>query len=58
MRKVRISVSDKSGEFVIMTSNLDNELMKKHLGNEILYFNEVWEYVGKKNYVIGRSIGD
>jgi hypothetical protein len=63
-REVRISVSDKGGEFVVMNSNLDNTLMEKHLGNESLYrpchdltkkaeeeFNEVWEYVAKKNRV-------
>ena len=32
-REVRISVSDKGGEFVVMDSNLDNQLMDKHLGN-------------------------
>ena len=31
-REVRISVSDKGGEFVVMNSNLDNTLMEKHLG--------------------------
>jgi hypothetical protein len=62
-------VSDKGGEFVVMNSNLDNELMEKHLGNESLYqsctdqtqkaedeINEIWEYVAKKNYVSERSI--
>ena len=57
-RQLRISVSDKGGEFVVMNSNLDNQLMEKHLGNESLYepatdptqqaeneINEVWEYV-------------
>ena len=60
-REVRISVSDKGGEFVVMDSNLDNTLMEKHLGNESLYrpchdlmkkaeeeINEVWEYAAKK----------
>ena len=68
-REVRISVSDKGGEFVVMNSNLDNELMEKYLGNESLYqsctdqtqkaedeINEIWEYVAKKNYVSERSI--
>ena len=36
-RQVRISVSDKGGEFVVMNSDLDNQLMEKHLGNESLY---------------------
>ena len=68
-REVRISVSDKGGEFVVMDSNLDNQLMEKHLGNETLYqksddltrkaeeeINEVWEYVAKKKNVNERSI--
>ncbi|XP_028416688.1 uncharacterized protein LOC114540877 [Dendronephthya gigantea] len=68
-RKVRISVSDKGGEFVVMDSNLDNTLMKKHLENQSLYkpcndltkkaeeeINEVWEYVARSNFVNERSI--
>ena len=68
-RQLRISVSDKGGEFVVMNSNLDNQLMEKHLGNETLYepttdltqhaeneINEVWEYVAKKNQMKERTI--
>ena len=68
-RQLRISVSDKGGEFVVMNSNLDNQLMEKHLGNESLYerttdltqqaeneINEVWEYVAKKNQMKERTI--
>ena len=68
-RQLRISVSDKGGEFGVMNSNLDNQLMEKHLGNESLYepttdltqqaeneINEVWEYVAKKNQMKERTI--
>ena len=68
-REVRILVSDKGGEFVVMNSNLDNT-MEKHLVNESLYrpchdltkkaeeeINEAWEYIAKKNRVNERSIG-
>ena len=68
-KEVRISVSDKGGEFVLMSSTMDNKLMKKHLSNDVLYrpykdliqkseneINEVWEYVGKKNHLNERSI--
>ena len=68
-KKVRISISDKGGEFVLMSSTMDNKLMKKHLSNDVLYrpckdltqkseneINEVWEYVGKKNHLNERSI--
>ena len=66
---MRISVSDKGGEFVVMNNKLDNQLMEKHLGNESLYepttdltqqaedeINEVWEYVAKKNDIKERTI--
>ncbi len=68
-REVRVSVSDKGGEFVAMKSNLDDELVKKHLENRSIYqpcddltrkaekdINEVWEYVAKKNRVNVRHI--
>jgi hypothetical protein len=62
-------VSDKGGEFVVMKSNLDDELVSKHLENRSIYqpcddltrkaekdINEVWEYVAKKNWVNERHI--
>ena len=68
-RQVRISVSDKGGEFVVMNNKLGNQLMGKHLGNESLYepttdltqqakdeINEVWEYAAKKNDIKERTI--
>jgi hypothetical protein len=68
-KEVRISVSDKGGEFVLMSGTMDNMLMEKHLSNDVLYrpcgnltqiseneINEVWEYVGKKNNLNERAI--
>lgn len=67
-KEVRISVSDKGGEFVLMSSTMDNKLMEKHLSNDVLYrpytdhtqkskneINDVQEYVGK-NHLNERSI--
>ena len=67
--EVRISVSDKGGEFVVMKSTLDDELVKKHLNNRSIYqptddltrkaekdISEAWEYVAKKNRVNERHI--
>jgi DNA-binding FrmR family transcriptional regulator len=66
---IRFSVSDKGGEFVVTSSDLDKRLTELHLANPSLYehlkkdqtkkaeeeINEVWRYIYLKNKIDQKS---
>ena len=66
---IRFSVSDKGGEFVVTSSDLDKRLTELHLANSSLYehlkkdqtkkaeeeINEVWKYIYLKNKIDQKS---